>query len=267
MVAKPPITNPARDELRSVGKALELLDLLGASDRPIGVMELSRELRIAPSSAHRLLSTFLARGYATQSAAGAGYRRGPAVIRLRTHGFVTTPALTAAARPLLRDICLSLGETTHLMVLDGLDVVELDMVQSPGPVAGHHAIGARVPPHATAAGHALLAHSPEAAEVLIELGLVAHTRATIVRGDVLRRVLRSVQTSGYALNDRQWHEDWGAVAAPVLGPAGQVIAAIAITVPARHSTPRNLAQLGRAARMAASHLADRLYTPDYAHGR
>jgi DNA-binding IclR family transcriptional regulator len=250
--------------LRSVGSALELVRQLGGSESGIGVTEAARALGVAPSTAHRLLTTLVGAGFAIREPGGRRYRRGPALLRLGSSQRVLPDLLVRdAARAVLERVSRETGETAHLSVLDGLDVIGIDHVVSDLPVVYRHPIGSRVPAHATAVGHALLAYSPEAAEALIAEGLTQITDATLPHGDALRRALDAVRRRGYAINDRGWHTETAGVAAPILWPAsGGAVAALGISGPAnRLPHGDGLGRLGRFARTAAAEVATRLPPP------
>ncbi len=245
--------------LRSVTSALRLLSALATADGPLGVTEAARLLGVSPSTAHRLLGTLVGAGFAMRAPAGRGYRRGPALVRLAGRRPVQLVLLRDAAHPLLERASRETGETAHLAILDGLDVVGIDLVESTNAVVFRHPIGSRVPAHATAVGHALLAHSPEAAEALIHEGLAPLTDATVPDGPALRRSLADVVRRGYAVNNRQWHAETAGVAAPILDANGEAVAAIGISGPASRIGRRDtLDRLGRLARTAATEIAARL---------
>lgn len=255
-------------ELRSVGTALELLRALADTDGALGVTEAARYLSVAPSTAHRLLATFLVHGFAMRSPTGRGYRRGPALVRLYGHRPVQLVLLRDAAHPILERVSHETGETAHLSILDGLDVVGIDHVESDRPVVYRHPIGSRVPAHVTAVGLALLAHSPEAAEALIAEGLGRLTDVTVPDAASLRRSLEEIRQRGYAVNDRLWHPETAGVAAPILDAKGEAVAALGISGPASRLKRREmLDRLGRVARSAAAEIATRLPQPaSHPHG-
>lgn len=141
-------------------------------------------------------------------------------------------------------------------------MVGVDHVESLRPIVYRHPIGSRVPSHATAVGHALLAHSPEAAEALIAEGLARLTDETVPHGSALRRSLEEVRQRGYAVNDRQWHSETAGVAAPILDARGEAVAALGISGPSSRLNRREmLDRLGRIARNAAAEIAMRLPEP------
>jgi DNA-binding IclR family transcriptional regulator len=246
-------------QLRSVGVALELLTELARTDTALGVTEAARRLDVAPSTAYRLMSTLVAHGYAMRSPIGRGYRRGPSLVRLFGRRPVQLVLLRDAAHPVLERVSRETGETAHLSILDGLDVVGIDIVESTSPVVYRHPIGSRLPAHATAIGHALLALSPEAAEAIIAEGFARLTDTTVPHGAALRRSLADVVRRGYAVNNRQWHAETAGVAAPIVDANGEAVAAIGISGPAsRIGRRETLDRLGRLARTAASEIGARL---------
>jgi DNA-binding IclR family transcriptional regulator len=260
-------SSDAGGQLRSVTTALALLRELANADGAVGVTEVARRLDVAPSTAHRLLSTLVANGFAMRSPTGRGYRRGPALVRLAARGQVQLVHLRDVAHPVLERVSRETGETAHLSILDGLDVIGIDHVESESPVVYRHPIGSRVPAHATAVGHALLAMAPEAAEALIAEGLTRLTDATVPHASALRRSLADVRRRGYAVNNRQWHPETAGVAAPIVDEQGAAVAALGISGPAsRIGRADVLDQLGRVARSGALEIAARLpATGDSAH--
>lgn len=250
--------------LRSVANALAALELLVASDRPLGVTEVAHRLGVAPSTAHRLLSTLVASGFARHEA-DRRYRAGPAVARLAARP--APPALLRdAARPVLRWLAEASGETAHLAVLDGSSVVTIDHARTRADAETGHAVGARVPAHATAVGLALLAHHPEIVEAVVAHGLDRWTTATIVDAATLRRRLAEVRRRGYAANVRGWLAGTAGVAAPVFAANGDAVASVGISGPAdRLGRRAALAALGPLARAGALAVGGRLTTaaPDH----
>ncbi len=250
--------------LRSVANALRAVETLAAADRPIGVSEIAARLGVAPSTAHRILATLVATGFARHEP-DRRYRPGPAVARLAARP-TPPPLLRDLARPVLRWLAEASGETVHLAVLDGISVVTIDHAGGNRPGAVRHAIGARVPAHATAVGLALLAHHPDVVESVVESGLERWTTSTISDAAALRRHLADARRRGYAVNLRGWREGTAGVAAPVILPDGDAIASIGISGPASRLGRRAaVSALGPLARAGALALAGRLADAPPAH--
>jgi DNA-binding IclR family transcriptional regulator len=252
--------------VRAVINALRVLDALAAAPGPMGVTELARRLGLAPSTTHRLLGTLVRAGYARHDPVAGRYRRGPALLRLSAAHPAPPAILLDAARPVLRRLADESRETAHLAILDGLDVLAVDHAESARPVVARHAVGSRVPAHATAVGLALLAHHPEVAEALAASGLDRLTDATLADGRALERQLEEVRQRGYAVNVRGWLDETAGVAAPVITRDGEAIAAVGISGPASRLGNRAvLLALGPLARAGAREIAERLAPAAPAH--
>jgi Bacterial transcriptional regulator len=88
-----------------------------------------------------------------------------------------------------------------------------------------------VPAHATAMGKALLAFSSSrTVDVFVARGLKRYTPYTFASPDRLRRALAEIRLNGLAMSRWELQLGVSAVAAPVFGPSGQVVAAIELPV-------------------------------------
>lgn len=89
----------------------------------------------------------------------------------------------------------------------------------------------RLPAHATAAGKALLAFSPaELLDCLIAGGLTGYTPRTLTDPEELRRSLAVTRLTRIAVCRCELELDVSAVAVPVFGAGGIVVAALELTV-------------------------------------
>jgi DNA-binding IclR family transcriptional regulator len=87
------------------------------------------------------------------------------------------------------------------------------------------------PVNNTALGKAILAHAPSGVlEDVIHRGLPAFTPSTRTTASELRRDLAFIQFSGITVSRQEWREGEHAVAAPLYGPAGNVIGALDVVV-------------------------------------
>jgi IclR family KDG regulon transcriptional repressor len=218
-------------------KALRALEWLCSRDTPTGVTEMSVSLGLVKSNAHRVLTTLEALGYARALDDG----RYTATLKTWEVGCAVLDRLDVKqlARPIMEALSKHSSETVHLSVLDGLDVVYIDKVESCQPVRAYSRIGGRAPAHAVATGKALLAYQG-ALDKLLPKKLKPFTRLSIHDRLDLLKELEAVRQKGYAINRGEWRDGVCGVAAPIRNERGDVVSAIGISGPASRLNPVRL---------------------------
>src|SRR5207245_7696455 len=113
-------------------------------------------------------------------------------------------------RPVLRELGERTGETVHLGILDGSDVVYIEKVESRHAVRMFSQIGRTMPAHSTGIGKAILAYltDNELARALPGR-LQARTPATITDRQELLEHLAAVRRRGYSTDDFEKEEGIG----------------------------------------------------------
>jgi DNA-binding IclR family transcriptional regulator len=220
------------ETVQSVTRALTLLDALGDSRGEVGIAELSKQVGFHVSTAHRLLSTLIAQGYARQNPETGRYGLGAKAFHL-AESYLAQMDLRRVVHPVLERLSRETGETANLVILDGREALYLDKVESPQSLRIFSRIGRRAPLHCTAAGKVLLAGRswPEVQRMLGKGTLERYTPRTILSVDVLHRELEGVQREGVALDREECEEGATCLAAPVLNARGETVAAMSISGP------------------------------------
>lgn len=246
----------ARDGHESVDRALRVIERLGTSGSGYTLEELSAETAIPKSTLHRTLAALKARGFAAQPRAGGPYTLGPQLLAV-AFGFHERLDVRGLIHPLLVRARDQFGETVHMGVLDGADVVYLDKVESLKPLKMTSVIGGRNPAHATALGKALLAWTlPDDEAVaawLAEAGpLPARTANTIVEPAAVTAALAQIRERGWALEYEESEPGVRCVAVPVfLGRPQPAAAAISVAGPKQRLDDRHVREIGPALRALA----------------
>jgi len=231
--------------VQSVARSLGLLEAL-ASPGELGLVELAARAGLQPSTAHRLLSTLVGRGYVIQTADTGRYLLGYKVLELASFVNGRTAHLRALARPHLVSIQKITGETTNLTVLEGPQVVYIDQVEGSRSVRMFTQVGRAVPAHTSAAGKVILAfYASDLVEKLYAeepLGQLTPRTLTTLNGlgDELARIRRR----GYAIDNEEHEEGVSCVAAPIFDHEGGVRAAISVSGPAPRIHSADTAELG-----------------------
>ena len=234
----------------SVARAIALLDAVAESEGGARVNELARRIGVNPSTASRLLSTLEAGGLVERTPEGP-YRLGLKLVALsdRVLGQLD---VRDQARPWLIWLVEETGETATLSVPGGGEAITVDFVPSPSSVVSLARLGRPSVAHATAAGKVMLAFWFD--QLAFDRGaeLTAFTERTITDPGVLADELERVRDAGVAEAVGEREPDLNALAAPVLGRGGELVAILGLQGPAARlpaATRRALREpLSRAAR-------------------
>ena len=216
--------------VQSVDRALTVLSHL-ARDGELGITELANRLGVHKSTAFRLVATLEAHDLVEQNSDRGRYRLGIGVVRLAGAAALRLD-LVQEARPVCTELAASVGETVNVVVLSGRDAFYVDQVSGPSALQLHYWVGRRIPLHATSNGKVLLAHAPED----LRRDILGHpierlTSHTLVDPQALAVELDAVLRNGYAVAVDELEMGLTAVAAPITGSHGEVIASVSASGP------------------------------------
>lgn len=246
-------------EVKSAARVLELLELLARCPAPIALKDVVATLAIPKSSAHGLLRTLVARGYAERDGAERyalheSFRRSP--------GWIggSEAQLLALAQPIMDELRDELGETVFLGVRGARgDVKALGKAASRAPIRYDAELVGLRPAYCTGMGRVLLAYwDPVSTEAyLTRTKLRPFTPHTVTDPRELRGLLARVRSDGYAVLDQEYVLGGTATAAPVLDRDGAVAAALNVgTVSSRY--PQAKRRIIAAVIRAAGRISQRL---------
>ncbi|NDW04518.1 IclR family transcriptional regulator [Jiella pacifica] len=212
-------------------KGLRLLETLAASETPRGVTDLANELSFTKSNVHRLLSTLQQQGYVRQIEGQSTYRLTTRIWELGSQ-VIRRMDLIEIAQPSMQRLAEATGETIHLSILDGLEVVYLEKIESAHHIRAHTSVGSRAPAYAVATGKAMLAHMPDAYLDRFPDRLHRYTATTRATLQELRADIEKARQDGYAIVPHgEWREGIAACASAILGRSGQMVGAIGMSGP------------------------------------
>ena len=240
--------------LSTVHNALRLLQQFSYEEPVLGVSDLARRLNLAKSTTSRLAATLLAEGF-LETTPHHRYRLG---IRVYELGMLVVSGLELreVAQPVLMRLRNTTGETVHLAVLDGVEVVYLDRIESQNTLRLFSRIGRRNWAHTTSSGKAILAYSrPEVVEAVIEAGLPKVTSRTITSRRALLATLEKARNDGYVHSLDESEVGVSSVAAPIFGHLGTVVAAISVAGPSARLTPSVVPRVAFQVRDAAAEIS------------
>jgi DNA-binding IclR family transcriptional regulator len=212
-------------------KGLSVLEALAELDvGTISVDDIAQRVGLSRSNAYRTLQTLVHAGYVARDDVNGGYF---CTTRMYELGALRISKLDVRrlAPPYLSRLAEDAGETVHLSILDGFEIIYIDKIDSAQPIRAYSLVGGRAPAHAVATGKALLSVQP--------LGLIdkhgpkfpRFTDATITALSDLKAELARAARQGYAVNRGEWRDGVGGLAAAVFDATGQSVAALGISGP------------------------------------
>ncbi len=243
--------------VQSVDRALTVLQFL-ARDGELGITDIAAGLGVHKSTAFRLVATLENHELVQQHSERGKYRLGAGLVRLAGASTARLD-LVQESRPVCSRLAATVGETVNIAVLSGHGALYLEQVAGSSALQLHNWVGQRIPLHATSNGKVLLAHVPaEAVEELTGPSLRRFCERTITDLDALRAELDVVRRRGYATAIDELEVGLTAVAAPIVGATGAVVASVSASGPSFRLSEDRLAEVAMQVKDAAAEISHRL---------
>ncbi|WP_454917721.1 IclR family transcriptional regulator [Xanthobacter sediminis] len=251
----PEVERKAGSATPAILNALAILESFDARTPSLSLSEISRRLGLPKASAFRNLNALELGGYVTKDPRDGTYSLGVKVLDLARR-FCEKDRFLSVGGVHLRELSRVTGETSHLAIMDGVDIVYVDVVEGSQRVRAVVSRGDRVPGHCVASGKAILAFSPRARVTeFMAPGLKPFTPQTLSSPDAFLTDIERARKRGYATNIGEWAEDVSAVAVPVFGPNDVVVGAIGIAGPRPRLGAKMLSYLASAIAAQARRLS------------
>lgn len=241
---------------QSVDRAITALEHLARAGES-GVTEVATVMGVHKSTASRLLAALQGRDLVEATGSRGRYRLGVGVLRLAS-GVGGRLDLASQGGPLCADLAAELGETVNLALRQGDVAVNIHQSEGGGAVTVDSWVGRPTPLHATSSGKVLLAYAPESVIARVCADLRAYTDRTLTEPAVLRAQLEQVRATGHATTEGELEVGLNAVAVPVRGADGTVVAALSVSGPLYRLTSDRLRTSTDAVARTAAAIAARL---------
>lgn len=237
-------------------RAAQILLALATGTPRLGVSEISDLIDVPKPTVHTMLRTLARHGLVVQEADGGKYSLGPAVLQLG-NAYLDGSALRARSATWADRLARQTDEAVWVGVLSGRSVVVVHHVFRPDDLVQILEVGAVVPWHACALGHAVAANLDDNAQkALLNGPLPRLTGRTVIDPEQLRQELAGVRERGYAVEDQEATLGDAGLAAPVFDWTGRPVGALGLVGPAeRLLAPDGLSQLKEAVRATARALS------------
>ncbi|TFC01122.1 IclR family transcriptional regulator [Cryobacterium adonitolivorans] len=255
---------PAKADVPAARHTLQILTHLAAQRGPVPASTIAQTLGLPRSTVYRLLGVLTALGFVLHFPEARRYGIGLAAFELSS-GFARQEPLARLGRPILASLVDKIGESAHLAVLHGRDVIYLVEERAPRRPSLVTDVGVRLPSHLTASGRALLATLPlaQVRALFPDRSAFVQRDGTPVPGSVtsyreLSRLLAEVRAQGYAAEDGDVTQGLASVAVAVRDHSGWPAAGIAVTFARSSVPPERWPELAAAVEHAAAELGRRI---------
>ena len=229
---EPAGTEPAQardsDFVQSLDRGLAVIRAFGPDRERLSLSEVARATGLTRAAARRFLLTLVKLGYVRSD--GREFSLRPRVLELG-YAYLSGLATPEIAAPHLEELVAKLRESSSISVLDGHHIVYVARVPTKRIMTVAISVGTRFPAFATSMGRVLLAamSEEELDRYLREATFEALTANTVTEPEKLREIMHEVAKLGYSIVDQELEEGLRAIAAPIHGSSGGVIAAINVS--------------------------------------
>ena len=219
--------------LKSLDRALELIDVLEQAGRPMSVAELGKILNVNRTTLYATLNTFVARDYLEKDPTTGFYSIGlrPVEIGLgyrRKYPFVQMMDAQAVQLSKKWNLQVNVG------VFKAPDRVIVLSTHSPGSAPGTSYLffpsNVNFPAYASSLGKAFLCEmeDEELRSVFDQINLLPLTKNTITDKAALFHHLRELQQNGYSFEDNEFMENESCLGVGVIDHTKKVVAGMSI---------------------------------------
>jgi len=244
--------------MQTLIRAGKILSCFSLKKPRLSLVELTRETGLPKPTVYRICETLVKLGFLRKNS-DKTYTLG---FRLLELGSIVLSSLEIrkVAMEEMERLQNITGESVHLGILDGTEVVSIEALESPLPLRTRVFIGKRASLYSSAIGKALLAFLPEEQkrEIVEKLDLKPHTKNTITDRKELMKELGRIKRRGYSVDDMEDSEGVRCVGAPILNSEGVAIASISISGPATRITKDKIRKYSKLVIEASQRISKKL---------
>lgn len=235
--SKPPPEIPSGSGTGTLGKALDVVAAIADSKSPLRFTDLLKLVGQPRGTLHRNISNLLEEGLIAMNPETYIYSLGPRLLQLASQAW-NENELRGIAEPHLRALNELAGETVHLAILQGDQVVYLDKFEAQNSLRMHSQIGRSAPVYCTGVGKAILSGLPdEEFETLAKsINFQRFTDNTIINFEQLQRDRQINIARGFAVDAEEHETGIRCAAAPIKDGLGTLLGGVSVTAPAYRIT-------------------------------
>lgn len=237
--------------IKSMDKMVNILSLFSLEKTSLSIKEIQQELNIPKSTIFRILNTLEQHQYIHKNEATHQYSLGYQFFRLGSI-YQSNLDYRNVALPQMQLLMEETQETVELNILDGIYRVCIEKIDSPLDVRNFVRVGERKAAYLGASGKVMLAHLPE---VEMESMLKKIEALDLLDIDHFRKEFEEIKKLGYAITYGERIIGTYAIAAPILGQGGKLVAGLTLAGPIQRLSEERIAFLKAKCLRAASRIS------------
>lgn len=250
------------EQVKSLSKALAVLELLGQYPNGATLQELSKQTGINKTSVHRMLATFEDSGYVSQVSANKEYRLTMKLLHIGQAAMNSD--VTGIVKPYLTTLMGKVNETINFLSFDGDNIIYKDKLEPADAFFRTRAyVGQHSPMYCSAAGKCYLAFSSDRVRQAYWQRnfstMKQLTVNTILDKEEFFAVLDEIQARGYAIDDEENEAGISCVSVPVRDKSGCPIYAVSISSLTPKIRQKGYAELAKEIKVITELLENKLF--------
>jgi len=218
-------------KVKSLSKALEILECFSVEQPELGITEICHMLDLNKSNVHNIVSTFEKHSYLTKNPLTNKYRLGLNILKL-SNIISSTLHERDFIFPHIKQIANETGEMVYYSIKHHNSVLYLDYACTSGTIMEKSRMGVMAPMYCTTTGKAMMAYLPQAElEEVLKSDFHKFTDKTITNKEIMLVELERIRNRGYATDNMEHEYGVKGVGVPILDKKGYPFAGISISGP------------------------------------
>lgn len=246
-------------KVKSLAKALDVLECFSREAPELGVTEISRRLNLNKSNVHNILTTFEQCGYIERNEEKNKYKLGLKILEL-SHIINSNLGLHKVVMPFMNSLADEVNETVYFAVPKEGKVIYLEGAYPPSVFSVRSMMGEKAEMYCTAIGKAILAFLPpnEAARALSRQSMAECTPNTITDIAALTHELDRIRAKGYSIDNMEHEHGIKCVGVPVFNRDGALAGGMSISGPSPRFDPDTVEAYARKLQILAQQISVRI---------
>lgn len=233
------------ESIRAVERALDILLCFSSERSKLSLTQIAEIVGMNKSTVHRLLLTLEGKSFLHRESSTGLYELGYRFLDMASI-VIKNVDIQGFAQPYLERLAEECGETVDLAILDGSQIIYLQVIESNQRVKLAAAVGQRLPVHCTASGKAFLAYLPQdEIHRILAGGLTRYTENTLTSIEEIKKDIEQTRSRGFSISEQEFENYIHAIAAPILNANQVPVAVIAVVGPSFRLPLERMLELGQ----------------------